>query len=200
VRSKVPADLRNALLDGSDNEYDRRMTTAQLAIVVPALAVVAVAGINAWWQARVNQQTLDNQGKLTIQARVASTYEDMMEMVHWQMEVVDATKPFITKGSPPEPPPRPETERLRKVQARIGVHGSREVKTVLERWAMKNNEFFTDAWLLDAMQNDPTLSGDHKGAYGVTLSEQWQKVDASKKELHGLVRELEDATSSELRA
>lgn len=178
------------------------MTTAQLAIVIPAIAVVAVAGINAWWQARVNQQSLDNQRKLAIQARVASTYEDMMEMVHWQMDVVDATKPIFTKGSPPEPPPQPETEHLRKVQARIGVHGSREVKAVLERWAKKRTEFFSDAWYLDTMQNDASLNrpSDAKANYGVTLSEQWQKVDASKKSLHAVVRELEDAISSELRA
>jgi hypothetical protein len=33
------------------------LTTAQLAIVVSAVAVIAVAGINAWWQARVNSRT-----------------------------------------------------------------------------------------------------------------------------------------------
>ncbi len=50
----------------------------------------------------------DNQRKLAVQARVASTYEDMLEMVGWQMEVVDATKPIFTMGKPPEPPPQPE--------------------------------------------------------------------------------------------
>lgn len=178
------------------------MTTAQLAIVVPAIAVVAVAAINAWWQARINQQNLDNQRKLAVQARVASTYEDLLEVVGWQMEVVDVTKPIFTKGQPPEPPPKPENEHLRRVQARIGVHGSPEAKAILERWAKKRTEFFNDAWLLDAMQNDRGLKlpSDEKETYGVTLSDQWKQVEASKKELHGIVRELEDAISSELRA
>jgi hypothetical protein len=85
------------------------------------------------------------------------------------------------------------------VQARIGVHGSPEVKAVLERWAKKRNEFFNVAWYLDAMQNDQTTT-DVKATYGITLTRQWQKVDATKKELHGIVRELEDAVSAELRA
>lgn len=117
------------------------MTTAQLAIVVPAVAVIAVAGISAWWQARVNQQNLDAQQKLAVQARVATTYEDMLEMIGWQMEFVSVTKPIFTSGEPPQPPPEPENERKRRVQARIGVHGSPEVKAILERWSKKVNEF-----------------------------------------------------------
>lgn len=178
------------------------MSATELAIVVPAVAVVAVAGVNALWQARINQQTLDHQTKLEVQKRVAATYEDMLEMVGWQMEVVDATKPIFTMGDPPAPPPKPETEHIRKVQARIGVHGSPQAKAILERWAKTRNEFFNDAWYLDEMQNGrtPGKPSDLKAAYGVTLTGQWQKVDAAKKRLHGTVRELEEAVSSELRA
>ena len=178
------------------------MSTTDLAIVVPAVAVVAVAGINAMWQARITQQTLEHQTKLEIQRRVAATYEDALEMVGWQMEIVDATKPIFTMGDPPSPPAKPEMEHIRKVQARIGVHGSPQAKSILERWSKKANEFFSDAWLLDEMQNDRMRAkpSDLKAAYGATLTEQWQKVDVAKKELHGIVRELEDAVSSELRA
>lgn len=183
-------------------KYDRRVTTAQLAIVIPAIAVVAVAGINAWWQARVNQQNLDAQQKLAVQARVASAYEDMLEMIGWQMEFVMVTKPIFTSGEQPQPPPEPENERKRRVQARIGVHGSPAVKAILERWSKKVNEFFAEAWLLDTMQNDRSMTrpSDLQAAYGVTLSEQWQKLEASRRNLHAIVRELEDEISSELRA
>lgn len=132
-------------------------------------------------------------------SRIAATYEELLEMVGWRMEVVDATKPIFTVGEPPEPPPKPEDERIRKVQARIGAHGSKEVKAILERWAKRRNEFFTDAWYLDAIQNDRT-STDAKATYGITLTDQWQKVEADRKDLHGIVRELEDVVSAELRA
>jgi hypothetical protein len=182
-----------------DGSSIRKVTTEQLAIVVPAAVVAAVAGINAWWQVRINQQTFDHQTKLAVQTRVAATYEDMLEMVGWQMEAIEATKPMIMMGDPPEPPPPPpETDRIRKVQARIGVHGSRDVKAVLGRWAKRRNEFFNDAWYLDRIQHDQ--SSRTKADYGVTLSEQWHKVETARVDLREIVRELEDAVSSELRA
>ena len=175
------------------------MTTTQLAIVVPAVAVIAVAAINAWWQVRVNQQAIESQRRLAVQARIVTTYEDMLEMVGWQMEVVDTTKPIFSMDKPPEPPPMPENEHIRKVQARIGVHGSKDAKSILERWAKKRSEFFAAAWYLDTMQNDQAVT-DVKANYDITLSDQWRKVEGGRAALHGIVRELEDAVSAELRA
>jgi hypothetical protein len=180
------------------------MTTEQLAIIVPAGALVAVAFINAWWQARIskqaldsqeqtNKQTLESQEKRDVRARVAGVYENMLEMVGWNMEVVNATKPVIGEEKPPA---EPDLERVRRVQARIGVHGSREVKDILERWAKRRQEFYADAWLLDRMQKE---HGDPK-KYGLRMAEQWKKVVEGRTQLHAMVRELEDAVSAELRA
>lgn len=44
------------------------MTTEQLAIVVPAIVLVVVTGVNAWWQARINKQSLDSQAKINKQS------------------------------------------------------------------------------------------------------------------------------------
>jgi hypothetical protein len=102
------------------------VTTEQLAIVVPGVAVVLVAGIGAWWQVRINKQTLDHQAKLALQARVATVYEELLEMIGWQMEAVDATKPIITMGEPSKPPEAPDTERIaRSKPASASMPGGR---------------------------------------------------------------------------
>jgi hypothetical protein len=179
------------------------MTTEQLAIIVPGVSVVLVAGIGAWWQVQINKQTVDHQAKLAFQARVASVYEELLEMIGWQMEAVDATKPIITMGEPSKPPEAPDTDRIRKVQARIGVHAGRKVKDIVERWARRRNEFFIDAWYLDGMQNDHVPSSmtneEFETRWGIKLGDQWAKVDGDRKDLHALVREIEDAVNAELR-
>jgi hypothetical protein len=40
---------------------------------------------------------------------------------------------------------------------------------------------------------------DVKDAYGITMGQQFQKVDGLRRELHGMVRELEDRVNEELR-
>lgn len=184
------------------------MSTEQLAIVVPALLAVVLAYLNIRWQSNITQKTLDYQerinrdnhtheSKLAVQARVAGAYEDMMEMVHWQMDIVDATKPILASADS-KPPDEPQSERIRKVQARINVHGSQDVKAALERWAERRNEFFIDAWYLDTMQNSHSVNME--ADYGITLSKQWDKVEGGRRKLHELVRGLADAASAELRA
>lgn len=49
----------------------------------------------------------------------------------------------------------------------------------------------------DEGRNRPS---DQEASYGVTISEQWKKVEAARVSLHAIVRELEDEISSELRA
>jgi hypothetical protein len=99
------------------------MTAEQIAIV----AAVFIALINATWQARVHRQTLDSQHKLTVQERTAGTYEDTVHMIRWVMELVDTRKPILEYPGL-QPPQEPDIERVRTVQARIGAHGSQEVK------------------------------------------------------------------------
>src|SRR5207247_6940824 len=102
----------------------------------------------------------------------------------------------------PKPPEAPDTDRIRKMQARIGVHAGRKVKDIVERWAKRRNEFFIDAWYLDGMQNDPmpssTTAEEFETRWGIKLGDQWAKVEGDRKDLHALVREIEDAVNFEL--
>jgi hypothetical protein len=179
------------------------MSTEQLAIVVPAVVAIALLVVNVLYQLKVNRQTLDHQTKLAVQARVAATYEDMLELVGHTMETVSATKPVFVAGEPPTPPEKLEQERIRKVQARIGVHGSREVKSILERWSKGTNVFYAEAWKLNEMQQAVQRGekpSEIKATWGLFPIEQWQALEAKRRELHAAVRELEDEVSSELRS
>ncbi|MGQ0668298.1 MAG: hypothetical protein ACT4PO_01255 [Actinomycetota bacterium] len=179
------------------------MSTAQVAIVVPALVAVALAVINVLYQLKLNRQTLDHQQKLAVQARVASTYEDMLELVGHTMETVNATKPIFVMGQPPEPPEELDKSLIRKVQARIGVHGSPEVKAILERWSKGTSEFHVEAWKLNEMQGAEQRSmkpSEIKENWGRFPSEQWQVVEGKRKDLHATVRDLEEAVTSEMRS
>lgn len=187
------------------------MDVQELAIIVPAAAAVLIAIVNAIWQASITRKTLDHQASITqktldhqrtsarderVQARIASTYEDMLDTVGWVMEIVDATQPIMEPG--PKPPEEPDPERIRRVQARIGAHGSREVKAILERWVRARVAFFVDADTLQAMRALPE-GVDPQIQFGVRLGEQFQKIHERRKELHGIVRELEDRVNEELR-
>jgi hypothetical protein len=175
------------------------MTTEQLAIVVPASVAVLTVWMTVRHQAKVNRQNLDSQRKLAIQERVRATYEDMLHMVNWVMEVVDVTQPvFEYEGM--EKPETPDIDRVRAVQAKIGVHGSPEVKEILQRWIKRRNEFFVEADLLDAMREAERRGREVEKSYGQSVPAKWREVADTRRELHGLVRELEDAVSTEMRA
>lgn len=192
------------------------MSTEQLAIVAPLVTAVLLAGVSAWNQLKVTQATLDSQGQVTkdtlesqrtlaVQDRIATMYEDLLEMVGHTMETVNATKPFAYFGKPPEPPLPVDQERIRRIQARVGVHGSPEAKEILERWSRGCSQFYNDVWYLDTIQNEEqnrpgVKPSDIKASYGVTKQEQWQRVEAQRAALHKVVRELEDAVNSEMRA
>jgi len=175
------------------------VSTEQLAILVPAALVIALAYLNFRWQRDITKQTLEHQerinrdndaheSKLAVQARAASTYEDMMEMVHWQMDIVDETKPIMSR-SDAEPSNRPTDQRAHPQRA--GPHQRSRQPGGQGSWngsAEHRNDFFNDARYLDAMQN--SHSQNMKADYGITLSDQWRKVDGA---LQNLVRELADA-------
>jgi hypothetical protein len=179
------------------------VTTGQLAVLVPSVVAVALAVMNMIYQLKLNRQNLDHQRKLAIQERISSTYEDMLELVGHTMETVNATKPILVVGEPPQPPEELETDLIRKVQARIGVHGSAEIKTILERWSKGTSEFYLEAWKLNEMQGAAQRSmkpSEIKENWGRFPTEQWQAVEGKRMNLHAVVRELEDAVSSEMRS
>lgn len=80
-----------------------------------------------------------------MQARIGATYENMLELVGHTMETINATKPMAVMGKPPVPPEPADEERIRKIQARIGVHGSPDAKKILERWSRGCHQFYVDA-------------------------------------------------------
>jgi hypothetical protein len=110
------------------------VSTELLAIVASAIIAVLTVWITAAFHRKINRQTLESLRTLALQERVRTTYEDMLHTIGWVMELVDAREPIIEYAGSPQPE-EPDMERVRMVQARIGVHGSREVKAIIERWA-----------------------------------------------------------------
>jgi hypothetical protein len=80
------------------------VNTAQLAIVASTVTAVGVTAVSSWVHVRTNRDALDAQRRLAMQARVATTYEDMFELVNHSMDTVEATKPIAVMGEPPVPP------------------------------------------------------------------------------------------------
>jgi len=200
------------------------MSIEALAIIVPAVAVVAVAVISLIHQGRVTGRTLDHQADLNratldhqaalseatldhqrqiarderVQERIASTYVEMLEMLDWIMGIVNATQPIMEPG--PESPPEPDTETVRGGQARIGAFGSPEVKEIIyTRWIPTRNEFFAEAGQLAVMRKAQDVGRDVQADYGLSVGSQYMKVDGLRRRLHGIVRELEDRANEELR-
>ena len=192
------------------------MTTAQLAIIVPAVAAVLIALLNIWYQRGLTNETLAHQANLTrqtldhtltltgdmrVQERRSDTYLQMLEMLDWIMEIVDATQPGIGPGPPP--PPEPDAKLIRPTQARIAAFASPEVKAMVhEQWIPTRNEFFIEADNLRALRQRETNSNrgtttiDAPG--GKRIAGQFQVVDDIRKRLHQVVRDIENQVSDEL--
>lgn len=112
-----------------------------LAIIVPSVTAVLLAGGNIWYQRWLTDRTLTQQTALTertfdheqaiakdqrVQERISSAYVEMLTMLDSIMGIVNATQPILEPG--PEPPPEPDQEKVGRVQALIAAFGSPEVK------------------------------------------------------------------------
>lgn len=173
------------------------MTTEQLAIVVPALVAIVTVWIIARTQAKINRQTLGAQRTLAQQERARAAYEDMMHMVRWVMELVNATKP-VWEEAGSEQPQQPEMERVRSAQARIDVHGSPKVKAILGMNAAMIS--LLRLGFSTACKTIKKRGVDIDKSYGHSIVDQWKKVDEIRKELHEKVQELADTAYAEMRA
>jgi uncharacterized FlaG/YvyC family protein len=201
------------------------MSTEQLAVIVPSVtAIVVLVGnlVYQRWltrasldqQAKVTQKTLDQQALVTqkaldhertiardqrVQERIANTYEDMLMMLDLVMEIVRATQPILEPG--PAPPPEPDPQDLRRVQARIGAHGSEELKRIIyERWIPERNAFFSAASYLAAIRQAHDGGRNAEEVYGVSMGAQYQVVQGHREQLEVIVRDLEEQVNRELRA
>lgn len=189
------------------------MNTDALAIIVPGATAVLLAGISIWYQRWLTDKTLGQQAELTqktldhertiardqrVHEHVADTYVQMIEMFDWIMEIVNATQPILEPG--PVAPPEPASEALRPVQARIAAYASPEVKRMIyEQWIPVRNNFFAAAIYLATMRQAQDQGREVEAAYGISVASQYMKVDALRKQLHGVVRDIEDRANEELR-
>ena len=194
------------------------MTTAQLAIIVPAVAAVLIALLNIWYQRGLTNETLAHQANLTrqtldhtltltrdmhVQERRSDTYVQMLEMLDWIMEIVNATQPVIKPGPPP--PPEPEAKVIRPTEARIAAFASHEVKAMIrEQWIPTRNEFFLEADNLRAMRQRETNSNPGTTTIdalsGKRIAGQYEVVDDLRKKLHHIVLDIENQVTDELQS
>jgi hypothetical protein len=122
----------------------------------------------------------------------------MLEMFDWILEIVNATQPIMEPG--PASPPEPDSEALRPVQARIAAYASPEVKRMIyEQWIPVRNDFFAAAIYLATMRQAQDQGRDVNAEYGISVAGQYMKVDALRKRLHGIVRDIENRVNQELR-
>lgn len=190
------------------------MTTEQLAIIVPGVTAVALAAGSLWYQAWLTKKTLTHQTTITettlnhersvareqrVQERRADTYVEMLEMFDWVMEIVNATQPVLEPG--PEPPPEPEREKMRASQARIAAHASAEIRDLIDqRWIPSRVAFFIAASNLAQMRKARADGVEERLIYGVSVHEQYGKVEQHRRELRQVVREIKDLVNTELSA
>ena len=196
------------------------MTTAQLAIIVPAVAAVLIALLNIWYQRGLTNETLAHQANLTrqtldhtltqttdlrVQERRSDTYVQMLEMLDWIMEIVDATQPVIGPGPPP--PPEPDAKLMRPTQARIAAFASPEVRAMIhEQWIPTRTEFFIEADNLRALRQREANSNSNPGTTtlealgGQRIAGQYEVVDDLRKRLRQVVRDIESQVSDELQS
>jgi hypothetical protein len=100
----------------------------------------------------------------------------------------------------PPAPPEPDSEAIRPVQARIAAYASPEVKRMIyEQWIPVRNDFFAAAIYLATMRQAQEQQRDVTAEYGISVAGQYMKVDALRKRLHGIVRQIEDRVNEELR-
>jgi hypothetical protein len=194
------------------------VTTEQLAIIVPAVAAVLIALLNIWYQRGLTNETLAHQANLTrqtldhtlslttdmrVQERRSDTYVQMLEMLDWIMEIVNATQPVMEPGPPP--PPEPDAKVIRPTQARIAAFASPEVKAMIyEQWIPTRNEFFLEADHFRAMRQREMNSNPGRTTIEAPsrkrIASQYQVVDDLRKKLRQIVLDIENQVSDELRS
>lgn len=191
------------------------MQTDQLAIIVNGVVAILLILLNVWYlrgltnrtlerQANFTRQTLDHELTLIrekrVQERRSDTYVQMLEMLHWIMEIVYATEPVVEPGPPP--PPEPDSDAVRPIQARIVAFASPEVRAIVdERWIPVRNDFFREAAKLRRMreQEKNLTPGTMTVETDKRIASQYTVVHDLRTKLHKIVREIEDRASDELR-
>lgn len=107
-----------------------------------------------------------------------------MALLHRLLTAVDRTTPTLVKGQPIEPPPPLSDEESWRLNALADVVASDEIRNLMTAWTRKQSDFFNAIWYLhQVQQREQERPSETKAAYGVTILEQWQKVDGLRKEL-----------------
>lgn len=71
---------------------------------------------------------------------------------------------------------------------------------ISERWIPIQSEFYVAAEQLAIMRKAQDAGRIVEHDFGVSVGGQYQKVDGLRKQLHAIVRELEDRVNEELRS
>jgi hypothetical protein len=117
------------------------------------------------------------------QERRYSAYLELMALLHRLLAGIDRTAPVFVEGQPIEPPPPLTDEESGRMNALADVVASDEVRTLMMAWTRKQSQFYAAAWYLHQVQQSGQPPSGAKTDYGVTVFEQWQKVDGLRKEL-----------------
>jgi hypothetical protein len=117
---------------------------------------------------------------------------ELLTALERQQMQVDRTVPIFVQGQPPEPPPPLSDEDLWRLNALAEVVASDGLRALVEAWTRKQTQFYNEVLYLRQVRlhqrgNKPS---DTKASYGVAEQEQWQKVEAPRKELQEDLRAI----------
>ena len=86
-----------------------------------------------------------------------------------------------------------------RLSALADVVASEDIRDLIQLWQKKTNDFYSAVWLLrQVQQREGIRPSDIKTEYGVTSSEQWQKLQGIREELRSELRAIGDRARAEL--
>jgi len=122
-----------------------------------------------------------------------------MAALHRLQTGVERTSPIFVSGQPPEPPEAMTDEDAWRLSALADVVASEDIRDLIQLWQKKTNDFYSAVWLLrQVQQREGIRPSDIKTEYGVTSSEQWQKLQGIREELRSELRAIGDRARAEL--
>jgi hypothetical protein len=131
------------------------------------------------------------------QDRRATAYLELLTALFHQIAHVERTVPVI--GPAAEPPPPLGDPELFRLNALASAFASRDVQELVNAWTQRQREFYAATWLLGEVRADPgPRPSDTKARFDVSEAEQWQKVEAIRKDLQERLTAIGDRVNPEL--
>ncbi len=125
--------------------------------------------------------------------RRANAYAELLTLLTHIRDILLFTQPILDTGvPPPEGPERPDTWR---VTGLVAAFASTPIKDTVNGLLATQHKFFVDADYLAQIRRSQAEGGDVKAEFGVSMVEQYRKVDDIRKqflsELDALSRAIE---------